>query len=125
MALAHSGYTRGSQGVAILARKNPPFWTDKTWLDPQGHYVGAQGTWGRTSIFILNVFAPPSLQQPVLDALGVILLKKEADTHIIRGEFNNVMDRVKDRSSLSLAPTRTLTRLAQFAHSLCLLGQTP
>ena len=61
--IAHAGFTSGSRGVAILAKKNPPFKVAKTWSDPQGTYIGVQGTWNRQTVTIVSVYAPPRLQE--------------------------------------------------------------
>ena len=63
--LAHAGFTSDSRGIAILAKRNPPFNITRTWIDPQGTYVDVQGTWGRQATTTVSVYGPsPPLPPP-------------------------------------------------------------
>lgn len=74
MVLVHTVYTSGLRSVAILVRNQPPFPISITRVDQQGRYMGVHGTWSKKYITVINVYAPPIVQQPVYDQVVAILL---------------------------------------------------
>lgn len=99
--LAHSGFTSGSRGVAILLHRLLPFAVQQVWTDKQGCYVAIQGEWNAEKLVVVSMYFPPGLQLIMLERIGKWLAQAPGGLLVLGGEINLALQHDLDRFTLT------------------------
>ena len=91
-----SSFTTRSRG-AILIRRTLPFKMVKCLKDKNGCYVIVKGSLQGQEILIMNVYYPPSHPLDFITKVFVDLAEMRADTVIVGGDFNCMLNPLIDR----------------------------
>lgn len=93
----HSGFVRGSRGVAILVHHRAFFIHTKTWHDTQGRYLFVYGTINGEPLVLGSVYAPPPLSWGLVEILIALWTDLPDSPTVVGGDWNDVLDVVRDR----------------------------
>uniref|UniRef100_A0A3B4D1Q7 exodeoxyribonuclease III n=1 Tax=Pygocentrus nattereri TaxID=42514 RepID=A0A3B4D1Q7_PYGNA len=85
-------------GTSILIRKDISFISSYILTDPEGHYVIINGTIGKDTLTLVNIYGPNSESPAFFHSLVSETSKFSDSAFIIGGDFNTVLNPRIDRS---------------------------
>lgn len=92
----HAGFSRGSRGVAILARRGLPLVVRHATRDPHGRFIILEGSLGDQPLNLISVYSPPfsiDIHTPAVRYRGGLLA---SGTTVVGGDFSAIMDPTLD-----------------------------
>ena len=98
----HSQFNCKGRGVAILIHKKIPFAVSNTILDPNGRYVMVVRELFQLRLVLVNIYGPNFDDDNFFKKMLSLIRNLDSHHLIMSGDYNLVIDSVRDRSSQSV-----------------------
>ena len=111
----HSQFNCKGRGVAILIHKKIPFAVSNTILDPNGRYVMVVRELFQLRLVLVNIYGPNFDDDNFFKKMLSLIRNLDSHHLIMSGDYNLVIDSVRDRSSQSVPrPSKSVQTIQLF-----------
>ena len=111
----HSQFNCKGRGVAILIHKKIPFAVSNAILDPNGRYVMVVGEMFQLRLMLVNIYGPNFDDDNFFKKMLSLIPNLDSHHLIMSGDYNLVIDSVRDRSSQSVPrPSKSVQTIQLF-----------